>query len=95
MNVLDVDLMIDGDENVVWYSVILGICCGFCKICGFFFFWKMESFDYILIGVGVFDGDIGFIIDQYIYCVDKGDYYDIFEGVLVYLGGSFVIQIVG
>jgi hypothetical protein len=94
-NVPDVDLTIAGGGNVAWYSATPGIRRGFCKTCGSFLFWKRESRDYTSIGAGAFDGATGLVIDQHIYCADKGDYYDIPEGVPAYPGASPVIQTAG
>ncbi len=95
-NVPDADLTIEGEEeSLTWYSATPGIRRGFCKTCGSFLFWKMESQDYTSIGAGTFDGDTDLVIDQHIYCADKGDYYDIPEGVAAYPGSSPEIATVG
>lgn len=84
----DDDLTVEGGENLSWYYATPGIRRGFCKICGSFLFWKRDEADYTAIGGGAFDRPTGLIMDRHIYCVDKGDYYELGDGLPQYEKGS-------
>lgn len=80
-NVPDDALAIEGADRLTWYSATPGIKRGFCATCGSFLFWKMESRSYTSIGAGTFDGQSGLTLDRHIFCADKGDYYQIDDGL--------------
>lgn len=80
-NVLDTDLEIEGVHRLTWYSATEGIRRGFCATCGSVLFWKMESRDYTSIGAGAFDTPSGLRLESHIFCADKGDYYEIADGL--------------
>jgi hypothetical protein len=87
-NVADGDLSMEGAERLKWYSATLGVTRGFCGDCGSFLFWKMESLDHISIGAGAFDAPTGLALDRHIFCADKGDYYEITDGLPRYDASS-------
>lgn len=94
-NVMDAELEIEGGEAVTWYSATPGIRRGFCRVCGSFLFWKMESQDYTSIGGGAFDLPTTLVLDRHIYCADKGDYYDINDGLPQFVGSCADILTAG
>lgn len=87
-NVQDDKLDIAGEGDVTWYSATPGVRRGFCRTCGSFLFWKMESLDYTSIGGGAFDEPSGLTLDCHIYCADKGTYYEIEDGLPQFAGSS-------
>ncbi len=72
------DVTITGSP--VWYRSSAAARRGFCPNCGSNLFWDGEG-ENLSIFAGALDGPTGVRIAGHIYCADKGDYYDIPEGV--------------
>ena len=73
--VADADIVVDGVENLAWYSASPVARRGFCRTCGSLLFWKDESLDRISIMAGSFDKPSGLRGLSHIFVADKGDYY--------------------
>ena len=58
----------------------------FCGTCGSHLFWDVASSKNVSIFSGSLDGDTDLKIACHIYCADKGDYYEIEDGVPTYEG---------
>ncbi|WP_294612975.1 GFA family protein [uncultured Roseovarius sp.] len=54
---------------------------GFCPDCGSFLFWKAHDEDTISFALGALDGPTGIRLEKHIFVADRGDYYDIADGV--------------
>ena len=54
---------------------------GFCSTCGSFLFWEPIGRDTIAIAMGAFDRPTGTRLARHIFVADKGDYYDIADGL--------------
>ncbi len=54
---------------------------GFCSTCGSVLFWEPIGRDKIAIAMGAFDAPTGTHLEKHIFVADKGDYYDIADGV--------------
>lgn len=54
---------------------------GFCAECGASLFWQKDGDDTTSIGSGTLDGITGLQTAKHIFVADKGDYYDIPEGL--------------
>lgn len=80
-NVQDSGLSVEGGENVTWYRASDTARRGFCRTCGSALFWKGDGSDYTSIMAGTFDQPTGLRIGVHIFCADKGDYYEIDDGV--------------
>lgn len=80
-NVLDDELTVQGGENVTWYRASDTASRGFCRVCGSALFWKGDNSTSTSIMAGTFDQPTGFKIGVHIFCADKGDYYEIDDGV--------------
>jgi hypothetical protein len=80
-NVLDSELDLEGVENITWYRSSPDARRGFCKTCGSALFWKMDSLDYSSIMAGAFDTPTGLAFGIHIFCADKGDFYEINDGL--------------
>ncbi|MCF3643361.1 GFA family protein, partial [Rhizobium sp. TRM95111] len=83
-NVPDDRLEVEGGGNVSWYRASDSASRGFCRTCGSALFWKGDGSDYTSIMAGAFDGPTELRIACHIYCADKGDYYEIDDGVPQY-----------
>ena len=75
----DGDLVIGGVVN--WYQSSEKAKRGFCPVCGSFLFWKHADDDHISFALGAIDGPTGLRLEKHIFTADKGDYYEVADGV--------------
>lgn len=80
-NVLDSEMEVKGSDNVTWYRSSDDARRGFCRHCGSALFWKADGLDYTSILAGTFDVSGSLEPGYHIFCADKGDYYDIVDGL--------------
>ena len=75
-------LIIEGQENVSWYQSSEKVRRGFCKTCGTnLFFDPVVETDWTAVSMGVFDGPTDVKTHIHIFVSQKGDYYDITDGL--------------
>lgn len=67
--------------TLTWYRASERAARGFCNRCGASLFWREDGTDTTSIGAGTLDGPSGLATAKHIYVKDKGDYYQIEEGV--------------
>lgn len=72
---------IAGEERVTWYRSSERVRRGFCSTCGSVLFWQPIGQDRIAIAMGAFEGPTGTRLEKHIFVGDKGDYYDIADGL--------------
>jgi hypothetical protein len=72
---------IEGGDNVTWYRSSEKVRRGFCRICGSQLFFDPIHRDWIGLAMGAFDGPTGTRLSMHIFTADKGDYYDIADGL--------------
>jgi hypothetical protein len=70
-----------GEEHVSWYQSSEKVRRGFCRVCGSFLFWDPPARATIAIAMGAFDAPTGTRLSHHIFTADKGDYYDIADGL--------------
>jgi hypothetical protein len=70
-----------GEDKVTWYRSSDKARRGFCSVCGSFLFWDPLYRDWTGISMGAFDRPTGVKLAKHIYVADKGDYYDLNDGV--------------
>lgn len=80
-SVADDALEIDGGDRITWFKASAFARRGFCKTCGSVLFWKHEAEARTSIMAGAFDAPTGLMLAQHIYCAEKGDYYEIADGL--------------
>ncbi|TAN09945.1 MAG: GFA family protein [Rhizobiaceae bacterium] len=80
-NVADKDIEIRGTSAVTWYRASEKARRGFCRICGSALFWKHDELDVISVMAGAFEKPTGLTAEAHIFVADKGDYYDIDDGL--------------
>ena len=80
-SVSDDRLEISGEENIRWYRSSPDARRGFCAICGSGLFWKLDGGPTTSICAGAFDSPSGLKGEKHIFVADKGDYYDIDDGL--------------
>ncbi len=69
------------DEGLAWFQSSATARRGFCKLCGSSLFWDPVGGDDISIGAGCIDGATGVAVDCHWYVADKGDYYELTDGL--------------
>jgi hypothetical protein len=72
---------VHGGNNVSWFQSSAKARRGFCSICGSSLFWDPIGRDWIGIAMGAFDKPTNTRLAVHIYTADKGDYYEIADGV--------------
>ncbi len=72
---------IEGEEAVRWYQSSEKVRRGFCGTCGSTLFWDPVFHDWTAIAMGCFDDPTGTSLERHIFVSEKGDYYDIADGL--------------
>jgi hypothetical protein len=72
---------IDGGDKVTWFRSSEKVRRGFCSVCGSVLFFDPLQRDWIAIAMGAFDKPTGTHLEKHIFVADKGDYYDIADGL--------------
>jgi len=78
------NLQIHGAEQLAWYQSSEKVRRGFCTTCGTSLFFDpldREKHDWIGIAMGAFDPPTGTRLALHIFVAEKGDYYDIADGL--------------
>jgi hypothetical protein len=74
-------LTIHGAGNLTWFRSSAKVRRGFCATCGSFLFWDRADNPTIAVAMGAFDPPTGARLASHIFVADKGDYYDIADGL--------------
>jgi len=77
--VRDADLSITGP--VSWFEASPQAKRGFCARCGSYLFWKAHDEDTTSFALGAVTAPTGLKIEKHIFVRDKGDFYEIADGV--------------
>ena len=77
----DRDLTIEENGALGWYAASEEARRGFCRTCGSVLFWKRNDADSVSIMAGAFDRPSGLKGESHIFVADKGDYYEICDGL--------------
>ena len=72
---------IHGEDKIGWYQSSEKVRRGFCSRCGSVLFFDPPVKDWIGIAMGAFDKPTGTQLAVHIFTADKGDYYEIADGV--------------
>jgi hypothetical protein len=94
-NVADSNIEIEGAESITWYSGSEVARRGFCRVCGSALFWKHDELDTISVLAGAFDTPSGLVADSHIFVADKGDYYEIDDGLPQFETSAPSIKVAG
>jgi hypothetical protein len=68
-------------KGLTWFQSSDTARRGFCGRCGASLFWEKAGEEATSIASGSIDGPSGIKEEKHIYCRDKGDYYDLPDGV--------------
>lgn len=80
-NVSRAALTINGVDQVTWFQSSERVRRGFCARCGSFLFWDPISKDVVAVAMGAFDAPTDAKLAMHIFVADKGDYYEIADGL--------------
>jgi len=80
-NVARSALTLHGAENLTWFRSSEKVQRGFCSTCGSFLFWDPIGRDEIAVAMGAFEQPTGTKLRVHIFVADKGDYYEIADGL--------------
>ena len=86
-NAADADLTVQGGDDITWYASSDEGRRGFCRRCGSALFWKYQGSDHISIQAGTLDQPSRLTSGYHIFCADKGDFYEINDGLPQYEKG--------
>ena len=75
------DLEISGETAIAWYAATPKARRGFCATCGAHLFWQENDADTVFIYTGCLDEPTGLALAGHIFVAEKGDYYDIADGL--------------
>jgi len=77
----DENLVIYGGDSLKWYQSSENAKRGFCVECGSALFWKNGDDPHTSILAGSIDGETNLKLAEHIFVADKGDYYEINDGL--------------
>ena len=80
-NVPRTQFKLEGEDNVTWYRSSEKVRRGFCRTCGSALIWDPIGKDKISIAMGAFEKPTDTKLAIHIFVADKGDYYEIADGV--------------
>ena len=72
---------IHGMEMITWFKSSEKVRRGFCSVCGSSLFFDPPHMDWIAIAMGAFDSPTNTKLERHIFVADKGDYYEIGDGL--------------
>ncbi len=72
---------ITGEQHITWFHSSDRVRRGFCSTCGSSLFFDPIDLDWIGIMMGAFDTPTRTRLAMHIFVADKGDYYDIADGL--------------
>ena len=72
---------IHGTEKLTWFQSSEKVRRGFCSVCGSSLFFDPIHRDWIGISMGAFDTPTHTTLSMHIFVADKGDYYEIADGL--------------
>ena len=83
VNVRRSALVVEGEDHVGWFRSSEKVERGFCTTCGSTLFWKPDiaGYEWTSVAMGLFDGSTGAQLAKHTFVAEKGDYYDIADGV--------------
>jgi hypothetical protein len=74
-------LTITGEKALHWYQSSEKVRRGFCGTCGSSLFWDPVFRDWMGVAMGALDGPTGTTLGVHIFVAEKGDYYEIADGL--------------
>ena len=75
------DLSVTGADRITWFRATHEARRGFCRVCGVHLFWEQDASDRVSIFMGCVDAPTGLSLADHIFVDEKGDYYQIEDGL--------------
>jgi hypothetical protein len=75
------NVTIHGADTLTWFRSSEKVRRGFCSTCGSSLFWDPIQKDKIAIAMGAFDSPTHTRLAMHIHVADKGDYYELGDGL--------------
>jgi len=75
------DVEIGGADDITWFRASPAAERGFCSTCGSHLFWRSLDDEEMAILAASIDAPTGFEISGHIFVEEKGDYYEITDGL--------------
>jgi hypothetical protein len=94
-NVADGAIEVMGSDMLNWYAASAVARRGFCRNCRSVLFWKHHNLDYVSVLAGAFNQPSGLEGGCHIFVEDKGDYYDITDGLPQFPQSTRTIKVAG
>lgn len=80
--VKNADLQLNTDSTLSWYPSSDHAARGFCNRCGSSLFYRPFDAGHVSVAMGSLDQPTGTQLHRHIFTADKGDYYEIADGLL-------------
>jgi len=80
-NVDKTAVSLTGAEHLTWYASSAKVRRGFCARCGSWLFWEPVAQPWTSVALGAFESPTGLRLERHIFVAEKGDYYDIGDGL--------------
>lgn len=80
-NVPRAALTISCQDTLRWYESSERARRGFCSTCGSSLFWEPLAGDKTAVAMGAFDSPTGTHLEMHIFVSERGDYYEIEDGL--------------
>jgi hypothetical protein len=80
-DILRDNVVLEGEAHLRWYASSDKVRRGFCGTCGSVLLWDVPGRARIAVSMGAFDASTGIRLERHIFTADKGDYYDIADGL--------------
>ncbi len=74
-------LDVSGADVLTWFAASEHARRGFCRVCGAHLFWERDGSDRVSICMGCLDEPTGLSLADHIFVGEKGDYYEIGDGL--------------
>ena len=74
-------LHVQATDHLAWYQASDKVKRGFCKTCGSFVFWDPIGNPTVAVAMGAFDTPTQTQLGAHIFVAEKGDYYEILDGL--------------
>ena len=87
------DLQVRDNGHLKWFQSSLRARRGFCANCGSSLFFDFELADYMVVTAGTLDAPTGLSHRAHIFLDEKGDYYELDDGLAKYPRGGHGLTI--
>jgi hypothetical protein len=80
-NVAKTAIAFSAQDTLAWYQSSEKVRRGFCSRCGSTLFWEPLFKDWTSVVLGAIEGETGVKLERHIFVSQKGDYYEIADGL--------------